>query len=87
MTYNQNVVLIAESLVSSWFNNTHSYTAEAAEFGAVWAEASISQFLHTNEAAKHLGDALQRNRSLTRTAAAEFRAEIMSITPRLRGVV
>lgn len=32
----------------------HPYTAEAAEFGAVGAETSISQLLHTNEAAKHL---------------------------------
>lgn len=35
-----------------------SYTAEAAEFGAMWTEASIPQFLHANEASKHLSNAL-----------------------------
>jgi len=48
--------------VPAWGDNAHPYAAEAAEFGAVWAEASISQLLHADEAAKHFGDALQRNR-------------------------
>lgn len=39
----------------------YSYAAKAAEFGAVWAETSIPQFLHADEAAKHLGDALHRD--------------------------
>ncbi len=41
---------------------TYSYAAEAAQFGAVWAETSIPQFLHAYETAKHLGDALQKDR-------------------------
>lgn len=44
---------------------TYPYAAEAAEFGAVWAETGISQFLHADEAAKHLGDALHGDRHTT----------------------
>lgn len=38
--------------------NTHSDAAEAAEFGAVWTEASIPELLHADEAAEHLCNAL-----------------------------
>lgn len=46
----------------AWWRPTYSYAAKAAEFGAVWAETSIPQFLHADEAAKHLSDALHRDR-------------------------
>lgn len=52
-------------VVPAWSKQTYSYAAEAAEFGAVRAETSIPQFLHADEAAKHLGDALHRNRRET----------------------
>lgn len=42
---------------------THSYAAEAAELRTVRAKTSISQFLHADEAAKHLSNALHRDRS------------------------
>ena len=45
--------------------NTYPYAAEAAEFGAVWAESSIPQLLHTDEAAKHLRYALQQTQTHT----------------------
>lgn len=45
-----------------WLTETYSYAAEAAEFGAMWAETSVPQFLHADEAAEHLGNALHRER-------------------------
>lgn len=43
----------------------YPYAAEAAELGAMGAETSIPQFLHADEAAKHLCDALHRDRGET----------------------
>lgn len=48
-------------LLFAFYSETYSYAAEAAEFRAVWAETSIPQFLHADEAAKHLRDALHRD--------------------------
>lgn len=45
-------------------HEAYPYAAEAAELGAVGAETSIPQFLHANETAEHLGNALQRDRLL-----------------------
>lgn len=52
-------------VVPAWSKQTYSYAAEAAEFGAVRAETSIPQFLHANEAAKYLSNALHRDRRET----------------------
>lgn len=46
-------------------HKTHPYAAETAELGAMGAETSIPQFLHADEAAKHLCNALHRDRGET----------------------
>lgn len=46
------------SLPVATCHETHPYAAETAEFGAVGAEPSIPQLLHTNETAEHLRNTL-----------------------------
>ena len=56
---NQLISRIYNRSTWTWWRQTYSYAAEAAEFGAVRAETSIPQLLHADEAAKHLCYALQ----------------------------
>ena len=47
------------SLPVATCHETHPYAAETAEFGAVGAEPSVPQLLHTDETTKHLRNTLR----------------------------
>lgn len=52
------------SLPVATCHETHPYAAETAEFGAVGAEPSVPQLLHTDETTKHLRNTLRADRRL-----------------------
>lgn len=53
------VLVTGPGLRAAGPRETHSYAAEAAELGTVRAKTGVPQFLHADEAAEHLSDALR----------------------------